>query len=282
MSNFRLSIFSLWLLVGLAVFSAASAAASISDTAKVSIAERINALERISNNQALLIQQLQQQLNASQNDIDSLRNAIQQNTYQLNQAVERQKDLFLQLDKLATKPATPPAAGSNQEKSESMLNTTPAPAVKEPTKPANAENDKLSALQSADANKEYTASMDLILVSKQYDKAITALQAWIKRFPQSTYQPNANYWLGQLYYTKKQPDQASYYFALVVKNFPTSPKASEALLKVGEIFQKQKQNDKAREIYQQVVARYPNTTAAKTAAARIQQKRPLTVLNLMD
>lgn len=269
MSNVRLAITSLWLLVNLAASSAANAAVLSTNTTNATITERVTTLERISSNQAQLIQQLQQQLNSSQNDIDSLRNSIQQNTYQLNQAVERQKQLFLQLDKLSTTATMAAPTARTPEKSTSELTPDAALSVKEPT-------------QSEVANSEYNAAMDLILKSKQYDKAITALQTWVRRFPQSTYQPNANYWLGQLHYIRKQSELSSYYFALVVKNFPTSPKAPEALLKVGDIFQQQKQFGKAHEIYQQVIARYPKTASAKMAAVRIQQKQPLAVLKLMD
>ncbi|MEX0635056.1 hypothetical protein M8494_37775 [Serratia ureilytica] len=38
-----------------------------------------------------------------------------------------------------------------------------------------------------------------------------------KTVPKSTYQPNANYWLGQLFYNKGKKDDAAYHFA-VVKN----------------------------------------------------------------
>lgn len=269
---------SLWLLVNLAAVPVARGSATINNTDKGSIVERVTTLERISTNQAQLIQQLQQQLNASQNDIDLLRNSIQQNTYQLNQAIERQKQLYLKLDSTAPKEKV----SAKPEQSESMLTPSSSAKVRDQTEGSAAGKNKLSAIQSENANKDYNAAMELILVNKQYDKAIAVLQTWVKRYPQSTYQPNANYWLGQLYYTKKQLDQASYYFATVVKNFPSSPKASEALLKVGEIFQRQKQLDKAREIYQQVITRYANTSSAKTAAGRLHHQTPLSVLNLMD
>lgn len=61
---------------------------------------------------------------------------------------------------------------------------------------------------------------------KQYDQAISAFQSFVKQYPKSTYQPNANYWLGQLFYNKGKKDDAAYYFAVVVKNYAKSPKAA--------------------------------------------------------
>lgn len=51
-------------------------------------------------------------------------------------------------------------------------------------------------------NSDYNAAVSLALEKKQYDEAIAAFQSFVKKYPDSTYQPNANYWLGQLYYNK--------------------------------------------------------------------------------
>ena len=59
-------------------------------------------------------QQLQQQLSDNQSDIDSLRGQIQENQYQLNQVVERAKQILLQIDDLSSGGA---AAPINQRRS---------------------------------------------------------------------------------------------------------------------------------------------------------------------
>ncbi|ORM74741.1 tol-pal system protein YbgF, partial [Pantoea deleyi] len=123
--------------------------------------------------------------------------------------------------------------------------------------------------QTGDANSDYNAAVALILEKKQYDQAISALQAWVKRYPDSTYQPNANYWLGQLNYNKGKKDDAAYYYATVVKNYPKSPKAAEALFKVGVIMQEKKDTAKAKAVFQQVIKLYPDTDSAKQAQKRL-------------
>ncbi len=90
----------------------------------------------------------------------------------------------------------------------------------------------------------------------------------MKQYPKSTYQPNANYWLGQLYYNKGKKDDAAYYYAVVVKIIQI-PKSSEAMFKVGVIMQDKGQSDKAKAVYQQVIKQYPNTDAAKQAQKRL-------------
>lgn len=262
-SSFRLIPLSLSLLIGVAAIPAANAQASISNAGSESIEDRVITLERISNAQSQLLQQLQQQLNENQSDIDSLRGQIQQNTYQLNQVVERQKQIYQQIDSLTSSNSSTTGARPESASSPTAMNSS----QQQPTTSDNA----AMGVQSGDANQEYNAAVDLILKQKQFDQAINALQVWIKKYPDSTYQPNANYWLGQLYYNKAQRDDAAYFFATVVKQYPKSPKAAEALLKIGVIMQDRKDLAKAKTVYAQVIKLYPNTPSAKTAQASLNQ-----------
>lgn len=100
------------------------------------------------------------------------------------------------------------------------------------------------------------------------DDAMVAFQNFIKNYPDSTYLPNANYWLGQLNYNKGKKDDAAYYFASVVKNYPKSPKAADAMFKVGVIMQDKGDTAKAKAVYQQVISKY-RTDGAKQAQKRL-------------
>ncbi|TBL72506.1 cell division protein CpoB [Obesumbacterium proteus] len=262
-SNFRLHLLSLSLLVGIAAPWAAIAQAPISSVGSGSVEDRVTSLERITNAQGQLFSQLQQQLSDNQRDIDSLRGQIQESQYQLNQVVERQKQILLQLDSqgsantgaAAADSAASASTGSDASSATAAATTTPAA----DTAPAS----------SGDANTDYNRAVDLVLVKKQNDQAITAFQSFVKQYPDSTYQPNANYWLGQLFYNKGKKDDSAYYFAVVVKNYPKSPKAPDAMYKVGVIMQEKGQADKAKAVYQQVIKQYPTSDAAKQAQKRI-------------
>ncbi|EOL9019108.1 cell division protein CpoB [Cronobacter dublinensis] len=254
-SNFRHHLLGLSLLVGVAAPWAANAQAPISDVGSGSVEDRVVQLERISNAHSQLLTQLQQQLSDNQSDIDALRGQIQENQYQLNQIVERQKQILLQMDSLSNgnggaaaaqtgaAPAAPDAGAS-------------APAASAPT-------------QSGDANTDYNAAIALVQDKSRQDEAITAFSNFIKQYPDSTYQPNAHYWLGQLNYNKGKKDDAAYYFASVVKNYPKSPKAADAMFKVGVIMQDKGDTAKAKAVYQQVVSKYPGTEGAKQAQKRL-------------
>ncbi|EGM4739798.1 cell division protein CpoB [Salmonella enterica] len=257
-SNFRHHLLSLSLLVGIAAPWAAFAQAPISSVGSGSVEDRVTQLERISNAHSQLLTQLQQQLSDNQSDIDSLRGQIQENQYQLNQVMERQKQIMLQLGCLNNGGAAQPAAG---DQSGAATTATPAPDAGTATSGA--------PVQSGDANTDYNAAIALVQDKSRQDDAIVAFQNFIKKYPDSTYQPNANYWLGQLNYNKGKKDDAAYYFASVVKNYPKSPKAADAMYKVGVIMQDKGDTAKAKAVYQQVINKYPGTDGAKQAQKRL-------------
>ncbi|MEO3989471.1 cell division protein CpoB [Pseudocitrobacter cyperus] len=259
-SNFRHHMLSLSLLVGIAAPWAANAQAPISSVGSGSVEDRVTTLERISNAHSQLLTQLQQQLSDNQSDIDSLRGQIQESQYQMNQIVERQKQILLQIDGL-TNGGT--GAQTQQASGEQGGSATATPAS---TADAAASG---VPVQTGDANTDYNAAIALVKDSSRQDDALVAFQNFIKKYPDSTYQPNANYWLGQLNYNKGKKDDAAYYFASVVKNYPKSPKAADAMFKVGVIMQDKGDTAKAKAVYQQVVAKYPGTDGAKQAQKRL-------------
>lgn len=255
-NNFRPYLLSLSLLVGVAAPWAAIAQAPISNAGSASAEDRVTQLERIFNAHSQLLIQLQQQLADNQRDIDFLRGQIQENQYQLSQIVERQKQIYQQIDSFFSQTPAVAAAGQLQASTSAGSSQSAASA-------ANATASRL------DDNTDYTEAVALVLEKKQYDQAISAFQRFVKRYPDSTYQPNANYWLGQLNYNQGKKEDAVYYFAMVVKNYPKSPKAPDALLKVGVIMQEKGQKDKARAVYQQVRKLYPRAEAVKQAKKRL-------------
>ncbi|NLU16878.1 MAG: cell division protein CpoB [Serratia liquefaciens] len=262
-SNFRRHLLSLSLLVGVAVPWAATAQAPISNVGSGSVEDRVTSLERISNAQGQLLNQLQQQLSDNQRDIDSLRGQIQESQYQLNQVVERQKQIYQQMDSISQGGAQSSAAAAG------AAGGAAAAASSGGADNASAGATAAVPASTGDENSDYNAAVSLALEKKQYDQAISAFQTFVKQYPKSTYQPNANYWLGQLYYNKGKKDDAAYYYAVVVKNYSKSPKAPDAMYKVGIIMQEKGQADKAKAVFQQVIKQYPTSAAAKQAKSRV-------------
>ncbi|EJD6377672.1 MULTISPECIES: cell division protein CpoB [Providencia] len=258
-SNFRHLLVGLSLLVGVAAPWAAIAQAPINNVGSGSTTDRLTQLETAVSSQGQIMYQIQQQLADNQRDIDMLRGQIQESEYKLNQVIERQKDLYMQLDN---------AGGGNSATSGDA--TTPdtsasnaSPSSTAPTAAANTGGNEKD---------DYNAAVKLAMESKskaQIDQAIGALQGFVKAYPKSGYQSNANYWLGQLNYNKGSKDDAAFYFATVVKQYPKSQKSSEALYKVGLIMQDKGQKDKAKAVYQQVLKQYPNSAGSKLAEKKL-------------
>ncbi len=163
-SNFRHQLLSLSLLVGIAAPWAAFAQAPISSVGSGSVEDRVTQLERISNAHSQLLTQLQQQLSDNQSDIDSLRGQIQENQYQLNQVVERQKQILLQIDSLSSGGAAAQSTSSDQ--SGAAASTTPT---------ADAGTANAGApVKSGDANTDYNAAIALVQDKSRQDDAMVA------------------------------------------------------------------------------------------------------------
>lgn len=249
---------SLSLLFNVAASWAATFQAPINNISSELVKDRITQLERISNAHSQLLTQLQQQLFDNQCDIDSLRGQTQENEYRLSQVVERQKEIYKQIDNLSIQSPTVFKDGQFQTSMSTDV-------IKQGTAPI---SDKSTA-GNGDVNIDYNEAVALVIEKKQNDQAISLFRNFIKRYPDSIYQPNANYWLGQINYNQGKKDDALYYFALVAKKYPKSPKAPDAFLKVGVIMQEKGQKDKAQAVYHQVGKLYPNTEAAKQAKKRL-------------
>ncbi|HEC8330379.1 MULTISPECIES: cell division protein CpoB [Providencia] len=256
-SNFRHLLVGLSLLVGVAAPWAAIAQAPINNVGSGSPGDRLSQLETAVSSQGQILYQIQQQLADNQRDIDMLRGQIQESEYKLNQVIERQKDLYMQLDN---------AGGGNSANSGDAPDTSSANTSSSSNTPAAAAN------TGGNEKDDYNAAVKLAMESKskaQIDDAIGALQGFVKAYPKSGYQSNANYWLGQLNYNKGSKDDAAFYFATVVKQYPKSQKSSEALYKVGLIMQDKGQKDKAKAVYQQVLKQYPNSAGSKLAEKKL-------------
>lgn len=149
-NNFRPYLLSLSLLVGVAAPWVATAQAPISNAGSGSVEDRVTQLERISNAHSQLLTQLQQQLADNQRDIDSLRGQIQENQYQLSQVVERQKQIYQQMDSLSSQ--TPAAAADGQPQA-----STSAGGAQSAAPAANATT------SGSDANTDYNQAVALVL-----------------------------------------------------------------------------------------------------------------------
>jgi tol-pal system protein YbgF len=114
----------------------------------------------------------------------------------------------------------------------------------------------------------YDTAMELFK-SGDYKAAANALQDFVRRYPDSAYAANAQYWLGNTYYAQRDYKNAIAAQEAVVSNYGNSNKVPDALLNIASNYIELKDNKKAKKILQQLVSKYPDTSAAETAKSRL-------------
>ena len=227
------------------------------------VESRLTILERKVNNRAEMQHRLQQQIDTMQNELDELRGAVEVHTNQLQKVLDRQRELYLEIDKrVEALKQSGFSGGSATDTNAGTMATAPVTTTPS-TPPASAGG---SVMSESDA---YEKAVNLILKSREYDKAIPEFQAFIERFPDSSYAPNAHYWLGQLLFNKQQWQDAAAQFEVVANKFVDSAKRPDALLKLGVIAEKVGNQARAKALFEEVINTYPDSSARKLAEARL-------------
>ncbi len=120
-----------------------------------------------------------------------------------------------------------------------------------------------------DEQVQYLAAYDLVK-EKQFDKALVAMQTFLKTYPHSGYAPNAHYWTGELYMLKKAYPQAISHFTTVLSRYPESSKAPACSLKIGYALAASGQISAARSRLDSVVHHFPDTPTADLALIKLK------------
>ncbi|WP_080872166.1 tol-pal system protein YbgF [bacterium endosymbiont of Pedicinus badii] len=111
--------------------------------------------------------------------------------------------------------------------------------------------------------------MSLVLKNEKYEDTVFALKKFILDFPNSVYQANANYWIGQIYYQSSNFKKAKYFFNLVFRKYPNSNKAAISMLKMANILDKTGNKKEAKKIYKKILYSYPKLEEAKQAKKKL-------------
>ncbi|MDY7068334.1 Cell division coordinator CpoB [Pseudomonas extremaustralis] len=208
------------------------------------------------------LQRMQDQLSQQQGAIEVLQNQVNQLK---QEGLERYQDLDRRIGAGVTPAATPDnssaggapsAAAGGAAAGAAAASQTPA-ASSEPGDPA---KEKLY----------YDAAFDLIK-AKDFDKASQAFTAFLRKYPNSQYAGNAQYWLGEVNLAKGDLQGAGQAFAKVSQLYPKHAKVPDSLYKLADVERRLGHTDKVKGILQQVVAQYPGTSAAQLAQRDLQR-----------
>lgn len=239
-------------LIALGLLMAGNAAAQTAKVVDLSTSpdQRIAALEQMLVQKGKAQLDMQQHIDSLQQELNELRGLNETHEHRLNQMLQRQRELYQEMDKLLTR-----------------ITTTNTPALVTPVSQAAVDSTPLS------ESGAYEMALNLALKEKKFDEAISQFKQYQIDYPNSSYMPNVHYWLGQLFITKGQASDAKKEFTALVAKFPESIKRGDALVKLGKIAQEENDLVSARALYEQTIKEYADSSAAQIAKTRLSGLR---------
>ena len=116
--------------------------------------------------------------------------------------------------------------------------------------------------------KAYDAAFALFKAG-DYKVAAGALGDFVRRYPDSGYAANAQYWLGNAYYALRDYKNAIVAQEVVAATYKDSAKAPDAMLNIASSYTELKDKKSAKKALQELVAKYPDSSAAQAAKDRL-------------
>ena len=206
------------------------------------------------------LQRMQDQLAQQQGAIEVLQNQVNQLK---QEGLERYQDLDRRIGAGVAPAATPDNSSTGGAPSAAAGGAAAGAAAAAPaasSEPGDPAKEKLY----------YDAAFDLIK-AKDFDKASQAFTAFLRKYPNSQYAGNAQYWLGEVNLAKGDLQAAGQAFAKVSQLYPKHAKVPDSLYKLADVERRLGHTDKVKGILQQVVAQYPGTSAAQLAQRDLQR-----------
>ena len=243
------------------------------------------------NNQAMvdLVIQVQQ----LQDEVRMLRGMLEDQTLELENLGNRQRDQYLDLDQRITDLRRAPrgpaitTAGAFTTAGVADPGGEAGPEIREDVpdvRPALNTPSSVNAISTPDVQTGQVAASPedektaydrafQSLKDLKYAGAAERFQVFVDRYPASDYADNAQYWLGESYYVTRNYDIALESFQTLLSQYPSSPKVADGLLKIGYTHYELKQWDQARAALTQVQEQYPDTTLARLAGSRLRSMK---------
>ncbi len=120
--------------------------------------------------------------------------------------------------------------------------------------------------------RDYDAAF-AIFRKPDFPAAQTALNEFVRRYPQSGYNPSALFWLGNAQYANRDYQGAIFNFRNMISQAPDHPKSSEAALSIANCQVELKDNRAARKTLEDLIKVYPKSEAAVAASERLSRMK---------
>lgn len=220
------------------------------------------------------------QIQLLQQEVSELRGLIEELKHAIDTTKRLSDDRYLELD--GRFQALRGAANPAVERQQSPIPTnTPgqgsAAATEAPRQPGDVQTGDVdiaaTVLGEATEQSLYDTALELIR-NRQYEVAITQLQAMIDQHPEGELAPNGYYWLGEVHAAMPEPDyeQARQALAQVITFFPEHDKVPAAAFKLGKVYHLMGDCGRAVETLRSVIADHPGKSVGKLAEAYLRDK----------
>jgi tol-pal system protein YbgF len=130
------------------------------------------------------------------------------------------------------------------------------------------EDEILLAKETPEAQEDYRGAWQS-LNGQQYDKAIQQFRTFQRKNPNSELADDAQYWIGESYFTRRDYNRAILEYNDVLK-YRKGDKVPAALLRQSQAFVEIGDKTDARLILQKLINDYPNSKQAKDAREKLQ------------
>ncbi|MCG6885721.1 MAG: tol-pal system protein YbgF [Proteobacteria bacterium] len=233
--------------------------------------QRVNRLERMVNSQGLV--DIMLKLENLENEVQMLRGETEMLSHKLEEVKNRQRDLYLDLDRriLQLERAT---AGTSGTPSATTTGAVAAGASQAASKSATTAKTPTAASGKTGEGEQaaYQQAFDQ-LRNLHYEKASVAFSDFLKQYPNGRYAQIAQYWLAETNYAQRKFKQAIGDYQTMIDKYPSSPKVAEAMLKIGYSQYELKDYTAAESVLQKLIKSYPGTTEAGQAQNLLQKIR---------
>lgn len=236
-----------------------------------------------------LIITLYNQLEALQQEVQTLRGRVEEQDYQIKRMQTEQRDRYLDIDRRLSSGTQPAAIGS----AITPIGSPPVSALPTPTSTAASASNSPSSGNAAisaniasrsapqdvppvvtnptdtaapsagiqmDEQELYRTALNLLLEQSNYEQSILHFQTYISTYPKGRYLTNSYYWQGEAFILLGKFSEARGVFSKIINEFPQDAKSAGAMLKLGVVYEEMGETDQARKTWQEIAVRYPEST----------------------
>ncbi len=189
-----------------------------------------------------------QKINNLEQEIATLRNLIEENTYLIERYQELQQQRYLDLDK----------------RLHNLLSE-----EKEDRATEYSNGQQYNSTEEIDL---YKGALELFEASR-YAEALESFRELIISYPEGAYSADAYFWSGELYLVQQLFEDAREHYLVVVEKFIDHPRVADSLFKLG-VLERALMNDQiANSYFSRVISEYPDTGAAELANKSLEASK---------